>query len=118
MEDIYVLSFRTAYKNDPENVANRVTANLKIKREDVEVIYLTEESYQPKYSLEYKADRMYDNKYYQVFIKTFPEKLKQPSFSIDKVDYKWMTLEEMWKDDKIKKNNADVLTIFEKYIFS
>ena len=112
------LSYRSASENDESNVKARVAANLKIARNQLTVKFLTEVPYQPKYSPDHKSVRMYHNKYYQVFINEFSETLKQPEFIIDGIKYKWMTLEEMWNDKQINKNNADVLRVFEKYIFN
>ena len=112
------LSYRSAPENDESNVISRVAASLKIERSHLKVRFLTEVPYQPKYSPDHQSVRMYHNKYYQVFISDFSDVLKQPAFTLDGTKYKWMTLEEMWEDDKIKENNADVLREFEKYIFN
>ncbi len=112
------LSYRSALENDENNVISRVAASLKIPRSRLEVKFLTEVPYQPKYSPDHKSTRMYHNKYYQVSISGFSDILKQPEFTLDGIKYKWMTLEEMWGDDQIKTNNADVLRVFEKYIFN
>lgn len=112
------LSFRTALENDEENIANRVAASLKVKRDKIRVKFLTEKPCQPKYSPQYKAERLYDNRYYQVYINHFPDTLRQLSFTIDHAKYKWMTLEEMQNDKKISQNNTDIVSVFEQYIFS
>lgn len=44
--------------------------------------------------------------------------MKQSTFTVDGIKYRWMTLEEMWDNENIRKNNADVLKEFEKYIFN
>lgn len=112
------LSYRSAPENDENNVISRVAASLKIERHNLKVKYLTEIRNQRKYSPDRNSVRMYDNKYYQVFISDFSDILKQPAFTLDGTKYKWMTLEEMWEDNQIKTNNADVLRVFEKYIFN
>lgn len=112
------LSYRSAAENDENNIRTRVAANLKVARDQLTIKFLTEVPYQPKYSPDHESVRMYHNKYYQVFINEFPDTLKQPVFIIDGTKYKWMTLEEMWEDEQINKNNADVLRVFEKYIFN
>ena len=112
------LSYRTASEKDEHNIKSRVAADLKIPRNQIEVKFLTEIPYQPKYSPDLKSRRMYHNIYYQVFIRDFPDKLKQSKFILDGAKYKWMTVQEMWEDNKIRENNADVLQVFEKYIFN
>lgn len=112
------LSFRSAPEDDENNVISRVAASLKIERRYLNIKFLTEIPYQPKYSPDHKSMRMYHNKYYQVSINHFSDILKQSEFTLDGIKYKWMTLEEMWEDDQIKANNADVLCEFEKYIFN
>ena len=112
------LSYRTAFENDEHNIKSRVAADLNIHRSQIEVKFLTEIPYQPKYSLDVKSVRMYHNKYYQVFIRNFPNELRQSKFILDKVKYKWMTVQEMWEDSQIRTNNDDVLKVFEKYIFN
>lgn len=112
------LSYRSAPENDENNVISRVAASLKIERSHLKAKLLTEVPYQPKYSPDRKLLRTYHNRYYQVFISDFSDILKQPEFTLDGTKYKWMTLEEMWEDNQIKANNADVLREFEKYIFN
>lgn len=117
-ETYMFLSFRTALDNDEENIANRVAASLKVKRDRIRVKFLIEMPCQPKYSPQYKAERLYDNRYYQVYIDDFPNELRRSSFIIEHVNYKWMTLEEMQNDKKISQNNTDIVSVFEKYIFA
>lgn len=112
------LSFRSAPENDENNVISRVAASLKIERRHLKAKFLEEIPDQRKYSPELKSMRMYHHRYYQVSISHFSEILKQAEFTLDGIKYKWMTLEEMWADDQIKANNADVLCEFEKYIFN
>lgn len=112
------LSYRTALENDENNVISRVAASLKIERSCLSVKFLTEELCQPKYSPDRDAMVMYHNRYYQVSINGFSDILKQPEFTLDGVKYKWMTLDEMLEDSQIKKNNLDVLSVFERYIFN
>lgn len=112
------LSFPTAHENDEQNVKNRVAASLKVDINDITVEYLTEEPNQSKYSPDYGVNRKYDHRYYQVNIRNFPNSLMRNRFTIDNVLYKWMTLEEMKNDENIKKNNLDVLRVFEQFIFT
>lgn len=112
------LSYPSASENDENNVISRVAASLKVERNYLKVKFLTEVPYQSKYSLDRKSVRMYHNKYYQVFISNFSDILKKSEFTLDGTKYKWMTLEEMWDNEQIKANNADVLREFEKYIFN
>lgn len=112
------LSYRSAPENDEGNVISRVAASLKVRRSQLKIKFLTEVPYQPKYSPDHKLVRMYHNKYYKVSINGFSEILRQSEFTLDGIKYKWMTLGEMWKDNQIKTNNADVLRVFEKYIFN
>lgn len=112
------LSYRTALENDENNVIARVAASLKIERSCLSVKFLTEEPCQPKYSPDRDAIVMYHNRYYQVSINGFSDILKQPEFTLDGIKYKWMTLDEMLENSQIKKNNLDVLSVFERYIFN
>lgn len=112
------LSYRSAPENDEDNVIARVAASLKIPQDQLKIKFLTEVPNQSKYSPDHESIRMYHNKYYQVSINSFTDTLKEPEFTLDGIKYKWMTLGEMWGDDQIKTNNADVLRVFEKYIFN
>lgn len=114
----FLLSFATAPDNDENNVICRVAAKLKVERSKINIRFLEEIPYQPKYSPKHRTTRMYHNKYYQVRIEQFPEHMKQSTFTVDGIKYRWMTLEEMWDNENIRKNNADVLKEFEKYIFN
>lgn len=117
-ETYMLLSFATAPDNDENNVICRVAAKLKVERSKINIRFLEEIPYQPKYSPKHRTTRMYHNKYYQVRIEQFPEHMKQSTFTVDGIKYRWMTLEEMWDNENIRKNIADVLKEFEKYIFN
>ena len=111
-------SFPTASEDDENNIISRVAASLKIDRKYIKVRFLEETPNQPKYSPDHKEIREYHNKYYQIFITNFPELIKKSSFEIEGCRYKWMTLDEMKSDKNIRKNNIDVLQVFEKHIFN
>lgn len=112
------LSYRSASENDENNVRSRVARSLKIEHTYIKVEFLTEIPNQSKYSPDRNIVRPYHNKYYKVSISEFSDLLKQPEFELDGAKYKWMTLDEMWEDNQIRTNNADVLSEFEKYIFN
>ncbi len=117
-ETYMFLSYRSAAENDENNVKSRVARSLKIKYTQISVMFLAEIPNQSKYSPDRGIVRPYHNKYYKVSISEFPDLLKQPEFELDGAKYKWMTLDEMWEDNQIRTNNADVLSEFEKYIFN
>ena len=39
----------------------------------------------------------------------FPELLKNDNFEIDGIEYKWMTLKEMWLDEDISRDNGEIV---------
>ena len=52
----------------------------------------------------------YQHSLYYVQIDNYPEVLKQPSFVIDGIEYRWMTIEEMELDPVIREINGDVVS--------
>lgn len=62
-----------------------------------------------KYSKSAKKYKKYRHQFYEVNISNFPEQLQNDSFVIDDVEYKWMSLRDMWLDEDIVHDNGDIV---------
>lgn len=101
--------------NDEENIKDKLSKSLKIKRDKIFITFLVEKPNQKKYSEKDKLEKVYDHRYYQATIQEFYPELKRDSIVIDGIRYKWMTFIEMKNDKNIMKKNEDIIKEFEKY---
>ena len=62
-----------------------------------------------KYSKSAKKYKKYRHQFYEVNISNFPEQLQNDSFAIDGIEYKWMSLRDMWLDEDIVHDNGDIV---------
>lgn len=111
-------AFRTV-NNDVYNIDNikkRLSENLKIKADKIDVTFLIEKTNRTKPSAEDEIEKVYDHRYYQATISEFPDCLKESTTIIDGRRYIWMTFQDMKKNTNIMKKNKDIIQIFEEYI--
>lgn len=107
--------FRTISNNDAENIRKKLSENLKIEINKIEVNFLREEPNQKKFSEDGKVYKVYDHRFYQAVIAEFPNNMKNDIFIIDGQKLKWMTFQEMRNNSNIMKKNKDVIDVFEQY---
>lgn len=100
------------FPNFAENVNNEkfictgLENKLKITNPSLRFI---EQKISEKYSESHKEYRIYSHRLYECLIHNFPEKERELIFTVDGIQYAWKTIEEMEKDLRIVKVNADVL---------
>lgn len=69
-----------------------------------------------KYSLKDSVNKVYQHSLYQAVMGEFSPELKEDSFVLDGVSYKWMTIAEMEADDRIMEVNKDVVSFVKEKI--
>lgn len=98
-----------------ERIKERLSNALKIDSGGMSVALVAEEIY-TKFSESDKVNKLYHHKFYSVKLGAFSDTLKQDSFTIDGVDYSWMTINDMVQDPDILKKNMDVIGIVNRCI--
>ena len=91
-----------------ENITRYISDKLHVDKENIDIEFKTEQVH-TKYSKSADVYKKYRHQFYEINILEFPEQLKNNSFEIDGTEYKWMTLREMWMDEKIVKDNSDIV---------
>lgn len=106
----FFFNFRTnddTEKNE-QSIKNGLSSRLKIDVDSIDLEF-KDETIHCKYSESDKVKKYYHHSLYNCVIKNFGEELKKDKFTIDNVDYKWMTIDEMEKNPSIKVHNLDVV---------
>lgn len=103
----FFLNYKTV-ENMEDVIKEKVSSQLRIKKECIHVEFKGNDISR-KYSWRDKKDKTYNHDFYLVIIDSFPEEEKSLSFSIDQVDYKWLTIEEMRNNQNTYRKNADVI---------
>ena len=62
-----------------------------------------------KYSESAKIEKEYHHYFYNVNIKNIPNIMNSKEFSIDGMEYKWYSMENLESDERIKKVNSDIV---------
>ncbi len=102
-----------SFKDNSDNesfIKEGISNKLKVKADGIEMMFLTRKR-QQKYSESHKENRTYLHSVYKATIKKFPALERKDSFEVDGVEYKWMSIPEMEKDDRIQKVNEDVVQL-------
>ena len=103
-------SFRTmdSETENIENIKAKLSSLLKVDKEKIQVEYKKESIYS-KYSVKDKEQKIYHHRLYLAEIKKFPKDERQDQFSLDGIDYKWLSIADMRKDIEIQAKNLDVV---------
>lgn len=94
-------------EDNRNNIVERISNELKVEKSDIQ-IQLTGERTQIKYSPSDDQKKCYNHKLYQVDF-PFTKALQLKQFEIDGKLFRWMSPEEMRKNDKIRERNLEVV---------
>ena len=111
----FFFSFPTSDSANEEQIRNRMSNILKVDKNLIHLVHKSERL-QPKYSLKDCVNKVYQHSLYQAVMGEFSPELKEDSFVLDGVSYKWMTIAEMEADDRIMEVNKDVVSFVKEKI--
>ena len=111
----FFFSFPTVKLYNEESVTQRLSNKLKIGTDSISLTRICGRI-QPKHSRKDDVNKVYQHTLYYAEISNFPSNLREDEFTIDGIDYKWMTLEEMENDPVIREINGDVVTFVKEVI--
>lgn len=111
----FFFSFPTSDVQNEASILQRISNKLKIDANKLAVSYVTNRI-QPKFSEKDKINKVYLHDLYYVLVDSFPAEVQKDSFEIDGTQYKWMTLDEMENDSRIRQINGDVVTFVKEKI--
>lgn len=95
-------------EQNESNIKNGISSKLKIDTSAMKLEY-KDEAIHYKYSESDKVKKYYHHKLYNCVIDDFRDELKKDKFTIDDVNYTWMTIDEMEKNPSIRQHNMDVV---------
>lgn len=112
-ECFLLLNFRTPEENAEKELARQVSNHLQLPEGDVR---LTKKDFRvtEKFSVRDKVDKKYEHTLYLASIETFPDILRSERFTLNGVNFRWMTLMEMKEDPNIMEKNEDVVKTLEE----
>lgn len=102
------------FMNFKENINNEsfiisgISNKLKVKSDDITVKYIAQQIHE-KYSESHKENRIYCHRLFTVQISGWPDIIRSDHFTIDGVNYQWMSISEMEQDSRIMHVNNDVV---------
>lgn len=103
--DCWLFPYVRSTDANKENVDNFVSDLL---QKEVSTGYVTQATH-CKYSVRDDVYKIYNHKLYQHLLEVIPEHMSADSFSIDGIEYKWMSFKEMENDETIMEKNDDVV---------
>ncbi|MBK5898505.1 hypothetical protein [Catonella massiliensis] len=62
-----------------------------------------------KYSVSDDVYKIFNHKLYTVTLESYPENMNEDTFLIDKSRYKWMSIEEMERDERVMEVNEEIV---------
>lgn len=114
----FFLNYRTQTdeKQNREFIKQCLSEQLNVDAENIQLEYSIEATYR-KFSVSDQCEKHYDHRLYQATIENFPEVMKADRFTINGIQYRWATLEDMKNDPDIRAKNAELVKLVEESIF-
>lgn len=95
-------------KKNEESLLRYLSNSLKIPGRELSLEKLGERIHR-KFSVSGGRMKWYHHTFYQIHVSLFPEELKKQEFTVDGINYRWMTLAQMEQDERISEVNGDVV---------
>ena len=108
-------NYKTKDDNNEAFVATKLSNALHIKEQNITLTYITEKV-QPKFSRRDQVQKVYSHRLYQGKISDYPKEIQSDTFTLDQIQYRWMTIAEMEEDDVIREVNSDVVSLVKESI--
>lgn len=108
-----LLNFRTPEEEAEKTLTRLISDHLQLPEGDVS---LTRKDFRvtEKFSVSDQVDKKYEHTLYLASIETFPDVFRSDRFTVNGVDFRWMTIKEMKEDPEIMKKNKDVVETLEE----
>ena len=109
------------YKTIPDdssnasNICEHLSAQLKLPVDSIR-LELKGEAVHRKYSVSDDKQKVYDHKFYSASIDSFLDTERCDQFSIDGIEYIWMSIADMEKNPVIQERNSDIVGYIKAYI--
>lgn len=94
-------------KADMDNYAS------KLLDEEVVTEYVTGSKH-CKYSVSDNVYKIYNHKLYKLSLNDIPENMNEQTFEVNGIKYRWMSIQEMEKDERIMEVNEEVVAFVKK----
>lgn len=97
------------------NIKNDISSKLKIPVQDIN-LYEVVKTVNSKLSYSDNITKWYEHTLFNAVINNIPDNHRNPTFEIDGITYRWMTIHEMKENKNIMLKNRDVVELLEKNI--
>ncbi len=111
----FFFSIKTSEYDNENFIREKLSNMIKVDSQKIILKYISARI-QPKYSERDKIQKVYQHSLYLGEIVDFSDLLKNDTFDIDGVSFKWWTLEELESDDNILQKNSDVISYIKEKI--
>ena len=95
-------------KSNDDNKANVDHFACSLLNKDVDMKYIVTAKH-CKYSVSDDVYKIFNHKLYTVTLESYPENMNEDTFLIDKSRYKWMSIEEMERDERVMEVNEEIV---------
>lgn len=108
-------NYDTMKKDDVSASRQRLSDELKIPMDSITLEEKACETY-PKFSPKVGRMKYYAHTLYEAHVDTFPDYMREETFTIAGTSFRWMTLRQMEQDSEIQKKNMDVVDMLKHCI--
>lgn len=102
-------NFKTVQQDNEDNIREHLSIMLKIPKKFIK-IELKAEAIQQKYAPHDMSVNTYQHKLYLATITSFPETLREDSFTIADKKFFWLSIDQMLDDKTIREKNLSVVS--------
>lgn len=108
------LNFKTNVNNE-SFIINGLSHQLKTDRSNIRLDYISQMVHE-KYSESHQESRVYCHRLYTAELTVFSPEIKFSEFTLDGIQYRWMSIAEMESDNRTMTVNSDIINFVKENI--
>ena len=108
------LNCKTLENFSEKNIENDLLEKLNLSKENLYCTFLGDKIHS-KFSESAQKEKTYQHSFYKITIKNMPSNMNQKSFSINNVNYSWLSMEELENDPRIQQVNSDIVSYIKDF---
>lgn len=108
------LNCKTLESFSEENIINNISEKFNLLNTDLNCTFLGEKIHS-KFSESAKKEKTYQHSFYEININNMPSIMNQKNFSLNDVNYTWLSLNELENDIRIQEVNSDIVSYIKDF---